>query len=330
MQSVEQTSLNDTSKLIEEISQRAEPIIFKGLANKWSVVQQANTTKAIEYIAQHNSTVPIGMGTVPNAAKGRLFYNEDFSGFNFERKSCSFNEFLTLLTHSAQSTDEPQHYMGSTNVERLLPGFRQNNNVDELNELTPLVSMWISNKTMVAAHQDLPDNLAVCIAGKRRFTLFPPEMIDNLYIGPLDLTPAGQAISLVDHQHPDFIRFPKYKTALQHALVAELSPGDALFLPSLWWHSVESLEPINVLVNYWWQADSDNLGAPMDALMHAIANIKSLPQHQKKALSELFNHYVFAQSDFSHIPENAQGLLNPKDKMAIRKLRTMLLNKLNQ
>ena len=44
------------------------------------------------------------------------------------------------------------------------------------------------------------------VAGRRRFTLFPPEQVANLYIGPLDLTPAGQPVSLVDQAQPDLVR----------------------------------------------------------------------------------------------------------------------------
>src|SRR5206468_367295 len=83
---------------------------------------------------------------------------------------------------------------------------------------------------------------------ERRFTLFPPEQLQNLYVGPLDFNPAGQAISLVDHAAPDLERFPRYAEALQHAQVAELEAGDAIFIPSMWWHAVEALAPFNALV----------------------------------------------------------------------------------
>jgi hypothetical protein len=57
-----------------------------------------------------------------------------------------------------------------------------------------LASIWIGNRTRIAAHYDLPDNVAVVAAGHRRFTLFPPEQVRNLYVGPVDFTrrPAGQ------------------------------------------------------------------------------------------------------------------------------------------
>ena len=37
-----------------------------------------------------------------------------------------------------------------------------------------LASLWLGNRTRIAAHYDLPDNLAVVAAGRRRFTVFPP------------------------------------------------------------------------------------------------------------------------------------------------------------
>jgi hypothetical protein len=35
--------------------------------------------------------------------------------------------------------------------------------------------------------------------------------------------------------------------------MVELEPGDALHIPSMWYHHVEGLEPFNMLVNYWWR-----------------------------------------------------------------------------
>ncbi len=158
--------------------------------------------------------------------------------------------------------------MGSTTIDTALPGFRVQNDMD-FGTRNPLASIWIGNRTRIAAHHDLPDNLACVVAGHRRFTLFPPEQLANLYVGPLDFTPAGQAISLVDFAKPDYTRFPRFAQALQAARVAELGPGDALFIPSMWWHHIESLDAFNVLVNYWWRQSPAYMDSPMSALMLA-------------------------------------------------------------
>jgi quercetin dioxygenase-like cupin family protein len=53
---------------------------------------------------------------------------------------------------------------------------------------------------------------------------------------------------------PDLDRFPRFVSALKVAQAAELSPGDAIFIPRDWFHHVEAIERFNVLVNYWWDA----------------------------------------------------------------------------
>ena len=95
--------------------------------------------------------------------------------------------------------------------------------------------------------------MAIVIGGWRRFTLFPPEQVDNLDVGPLHFTIAGPPVSMVDLLHPDFERYPRFATALEHAVMAELGPGDALFIPPLWWHDVEALDGVNVRMSYWWE-----------------------------------------------------------------------------
>src|SRR6185436_21088699 len=125
-----------------------------------------------------------------------------------------------ILRHE-QSEKPPAIYVGSTTIDTCLPGFRGENDL-AMGERAPLASIWIGNRTRIAAHHDLPDNVACVVVGHRRFTLFPPEQLVNLYIGPLDFTPAGQAISLVDFHAPDAAKFPRFEEALRHACVAEL------------------------------------------------------------------------------------------------------------
>jgi hypothetical protein len=131
----------------------------------------------------------------------------------------------------------------------------------------------------------------------------------NLYIGPLDFNPAGQAISLVDFVAPDYERFPRFREALRHAQVAELGPGDAIFIPSMWWHHVEALTPFNVLVNYWWRQSPDYMDTPTNALMLALLTMRELPAEQRRAWQEIFRHYIFEADDqtAAHMPPAARS-----------------------
>src|SRR3546814_16722548 len=95
------------------------------------------------------------------------------------------------------------------------------------------------------------ENVACCVAGRRRFTLFPPDQLANLYPGPFELTPAGTPVSMVDPFAPDLDRYPRFAEAGRHTSEAPLTPGDALYLPSLGWHGVESLAQASIPVHHW-------------------------------------------------------------------------------
>ena len=133
-------------------------------------------------------------------------------------------------------------------------------------------------------------------------------------MGPVDFTPAGQAISLVDFKRPDFEKFPRFKQALETAVVAELEPGDALYMPSLWWHHVESFDKLNIMINYWWnilKRVEGQTSTAFDCMVHCIKNMKNLRPEHKKAWAAMFRHYVFntEYDPAEHIPAHRRGRL---------------------
>jgi hypothetical protein len=326
----------DPAALPLHLLDATEPVVVRGLAAHWPVVQAAgrSVTAVVDHLLGGYRDATVNAWVGPPAIDGRFFYADDFRGFNFQAERLRLDAVLALLQRHAADARPPALYVGSTTVDTCVPGFRAVNDLGfgAVAPADPLMSLWLGNRTRIAAHQDLPANLAVVVAGRRRFTLFPPEQVSNLYIGPLDVTPAGQPVSLVDTAAPDLQRFPRYGAAAASARVAELGPGDALLIPSLWWHAVEALDAFNLLVNYWWRRASAHQDAPIDALLHALMTVRDLPAAQRSAWRALFEHYVFGADDrtAAHIPPHARGVLGPLDADTARRLRARLLQKLNR
>ena len=321
------------NEIPEHVFESEVPIVLKGLVDEWPAVQACSQSihSAARYLSSFWSDKPVTVLVSEGDIDGRFFYNEDCTGFNFKAGIAQLGLVFHKLAEQSGDDSAQTIYVGSTSVDKWLPGFRKENDVTvPSNDV--VTSAWMGSQSRISAHFDFPDNVACVVAGRRRFTLFPPDQIKNLYIGPLDLTPAGQAISLVDFANPDFDRFPNFKIALQHACTYELEPGDAIFIPSMWWHHVESLSSFNMLVNYWWCSTPAVMGAPMDALMHAILSIREIPQPQRAIWKALFDHYVFSadESVSEHIPEPGRGCLAPMDNASAAKLRAEINNKLNR
>lgn len=310
-----------------------QPQLLKGLVRHWPVVQAAlkSDSALSAYLGPFCQRQPVTLWRAPASANGRFFYNEAFDGFNFGAEHARIAQVLEQLLAAASQPQTDALYVGSSTVETVWPGFRADNDLD-LPSKEALMSLWLGNRTRIAAHQDVPDNLACVAAGRRRFTLFPPEQLPNLYVGPLDFTPAGQPISLVDMAQPDLERYPRFVQALHAAQVFELEPGDALFIPSMWWHQVEALDSVNLLLNYWWSSTPAFMDPPLAALLLAISSIRDLPAPQRQAWAAQFQHYVFAepQASHAHIPVHAQGLLGALSPARTRPLRARLLQLLNR
>lgn len=329
---VEEREAADAAALDSLLRGARTPFVIRGLVRDWPLVQ-ASLRSAAEARAQlvgHARPVPFAVSIGAPGGDGRLFYDAAMQ-MNFQMAKGKLADIFAGIDANEGRADAPMIYLGSIDVPAHFDELEADNHLD-LGTREPLVSLWIGTPTRIAAHNDFPDNLACCVAGKRRFTLFPPDQFRNLYLGPIDNTPAGRAVSMVDFHAPDLAAHPRFAEALAQALVAELEPGDALFIPSMWWHHVEGLAPFNVLMNYWWRETPRFLGQPQDALNHAILSIRDLPEAEKAIWRDLFDHYVFGNGPEAtdHIPAGARGVLDPLDAEAAGRLRSFLLRTLSR
>lgn len=317
----------DVERFRAEIVPRNRPAVLRGAVAQWPAVLEGRTSAHAmgDYLRRFDAGRPLRTLSADAAIKGRFFYRDDMRGLNFERRQETLGSALNRLLESIDAERAPATYIESTPIAEYLPGFAQEN---MLSLLPPTVSprIWIGNAVTAQTHFDLNDNVACVVAGRRRFTLFPPDQLPNLYVGPFDFTLSGPPVSMVSLHDPDFARYPKFKEALQHAQVAELGPGDALYIPYSWWHHVESLENFNVLVNYWWNSARTLGGSPFDCLLHAILTLRELPPAQRETWRTIFDHYVFQRhgDPMAHLAPEHRGMLGPMTAERAREIRSIL------
>jgi hypothetical protein len=314
------------------------PVILRGLVSGWSLVQAGAQSPgaAMDMLQSHSSGQPVGVYVAPAETKARFFYNQDCTGFNYQSQHLQLSEIFAQIREAENDPDRCYYYMNSLTLDNCFPGLRAHNdlsfNHQAFTHNQPLSKVWVGTESIAAAHFDVPSNLACCVLGARRFTLFPPEQIHNLYPGPLEPTPGGQVITMVDLKNPDFERFPRAREALEAAVVVDLEPGDAVYYPSMWWHQVEALSPFNIMINFWWLTSPAHMGNPMDIVMHAMLGLRDRPEAEKNAWRQVFEYYIFGPADTprEHLPANIQGALADLDNDSIRRLRALVKNKLNR
>lgn len=319
----------------EEIATRYEPAVLRGVVKDWPAVRAALTSPAAlsGYLTAFDSGSPVDAILMKPETRGRIAYNAAMDGFNFVHNRLPLSAIVDQLSRYALFDEPPSVAVQSAPVADCLPGFAAENRLTILDEaVAPRI--WLGNRITVPTHFDESSNVACVVAGRRRFTLFPPEQVANLYIGPLDFAPTGAAMSMVHLAEPDFERFSKFRDAIAAACSAQLAPGDAIFIPTLWWHHVESLDPkLNVLVNYWWKGALGNVArtpSAMDCLLHALLNIRPLAPEVRTAWAAMFQHYVFDATDdqYAHIPDNKLGVLGKLSPEGAQRVRNLLAAKL--
>jgi len=289
----------DARRFREEVVSSYEPAVLRGVVAGWPIVRAFRESPAVfcSYLAKRDSGSPVDALRMPPSAKGRVFYNENLTAFNFTHEKLAVTEVIERIVKYAAMQNPPAMAAQSALIADCLPAVAEENVLPLLHpSVRPRI--WLGSAAVTPAHFDESGNVACVVAGRRRFTLLPPEQVANLYIGPLDFAPTGTPLSLVDFRTPDLARFPRFAEALAHARLADLDAGDAIYIPPLWWHHVESLERLNALVNYWWKGPPD---APKDApsafgaLHQAVKAFEHATPEQRAAWGAIFAEFVFRE-----------------------------------
>jgi hypothetical protein len=330
---VAERSAVDADTFAREVSAAYQPVILRGQVSHWEAVRAglAGVRPTAEYLVRFGGGRALEVLIGPAEIRGRLFYDDAMTGFNFTRQQVPLEGLVGELLHFAENDVQAPHalYANAATAPDHLPGWAQSNPFD-LPPADAVPRLWIGNAVSVATHFDASPNLACCVAGRRRFTLFPPDQVANLYLGPLDRTLAGPPVSMPDPDAPDLDRYPRYADALAHAQVADLEPGDVLFIPAIWWHHVRSFDRLNVLVNYWWAYDTS--ATPFMALVHAMMSVRDLPPEQKAAWRAWYDHLVFAaDADRAgeHLPAAVRGVMGPAAPDRTGRIRDYLIRMLS-
>ncbi len=314
----------DFDQFHNEIVPLNQPAIIKSLVSSWpSVVAAKQSAETIvEYLKAFDNDAVISAAVGDPSIKGRFFYTDDLTGLNFKRAQVTLSIGLERLLAIKDSQDPFAIALQAIQVNQVLPRFKARNPLPLLDKsINP--TMWVGNRAMVAPHYDIHDNIACVVAGSRKFTLFPPQQINNLYPGPMLNAPGGVPVSMLDINSPDLDLYPNYRQAAEVGQQATLEPGDGIFIPALWWHGVESLHNLNILVNYWLGGDTKTNISPNDSLLHSMLSIANLDPHKRRAWQHFFNYYVFKTMDDStqHLPPDLKDIvadITPEQEAELR------------
>ncbi len=302
----------DAEIFARDVLPAARPVLVKGLNAAWPAVQKARQSDdaAADYLRAMDRGVPASVLEANANTKGRFAYAADMNEFNFHRRTKTISAGMDQILDLRDHPNPPFVYVQSAPTADHLPAFSADNPSPLLPpQVKPRI--WISNATRAQTHNDQDHNIACVVAGRRTFTLFPPEQVANLYIGPMEHTPSGRAISMASLEEPDFERFPRLREAINHAQVAEMEPGDALYVPKYWWHHVQSHAPFNILINYWWGNSASTADNPLAAFLAGLVALKDLSDADRRYWKAMFDLYIFrTEGDpVGHIPPNLQGSL---------------------
>lgn len=212
---------------------RDQPMVVRGAASDWP----ATRNWSFEHLADMGGPLPVRL-VVGNRETGKTRFSK-----------ARLDDYLRSLEQGPQSElpTGPMPYLKEFDLLERIPGLRDDVHPRQLIPQRRLssCSAWVGPQgAHTGLHYDYLDNIAVLLRGAKRFYLAKPGTIEKLgaaspkydrwarlsSIGVADLVATGQSSGSL--------------------FVADLEPGDALYVPRGWWHEVVNTQPSVLLSGF--------------------------------------------------------------------------------
>lgn len=227
---IERAICADYAQFHSTIKRHAEPLIVSGILDGWP---------ARKWSPQYFKTKWGGLPFTPSVdlpTSGRP-YEQIWA--NYHRKM-TLGEFVDLL----EAAEKPcyvrrqlvERFPGAgteLDFERMFP--RDGAGVDN-------TFIWFGVNTLTPLHFDLSNGVLCQMHGRKRVFMVGPKDSARLYPYPQSVTKSP----VLPHQ-PDYGSFPRFRDAT--LFVGSIGPGDLLYIPRLWWHSIIA-EGISISVSH--------------------------------------------------------------------------------
>ncbi|XP_061176606.1 uncharacterized protein LOC133185401 [Saccostrea echinata] len=192
-------------------------------------------------------------------------------------KNMNFSSFMDIVEGVSNGTiNDMSAYLEYSSIPDHLPELEEDLRDDLLFQgllNRKHLNIWLSDgRTLGKLHFDQFDNLLCQISGKKQVILFDPHNNHQMYEGHIPeailsysqtsntfyrrnlLESTSMVMSPVDIQNPDYSRFPLFGET--YPLNCTIEDGDILYMPSFWWHEVQSFPNKtagrNLAINFWY------------------------------------------------------------------------------
>jgi hypothetical protein len=199
-----------------------EPVLLKGRAKQWPAIEKWTWT----YLKQlaEDRVVRLVVG------------NREHNKTRFTNMKLA--EYIDILANPELRHNTDKLYLKEFDLLAEYPILTEDIQYESFfpQDVTAYKAAWIGEKGAVTGlHYDVFNNFLTQVCGRKTFLLFPSKAIARAYRS--DKYDYGARISTLDAFNQ------ANQTHTGAPIVADLEPGDVLYVPKGWWHQVKSLDP---------------------------------------------------------------------------------------